>query len=90
MDTADGPIVPEFPVECPKCGSPMRLVNPAEEGRTDYEPFWGCTEYANNKCKGTRQVDMRTGLPTYTEEETDREMIRRIHAERLPDPGAQI
>ena len=90
MDIANGPIEPDWPPECPKCGAPMRLINPRDEDRTDYEPFWGCTEYANTKCRGTRQIDPRTGLPTYTEEEVDRQMMQRIQAERLPDPGSEI
>lgn len=90
MDTASGPIIPEFPVECPKCGAPMRLIDPFEEGRSDYEAFWGCTEYSNNNCRGTRQVDLRTHLPIYTQEETDDMMLQRIRDERIPDPGAQI
>jgi ssDNA-binding Zn-finger/Zn-ribbon topoisomerase 1 len=28
-----------MPIECPECGSPMRLR------RSDYGPFFGCSEY---------------------------------------------
>ena len=82
------PIIPDLPVECPHCGATMRLVTP--RGQADYEPFWGCTEFANSKCKGTRQISMTTMLPVYTQEEEDFETLKWIQEEVYPDPGAEI
>jgi hypothetical protein len=68
----------------------MKLIDPADENRVDYQPFWGCTEYAESNCRGTRNIDSRTGLPVLTEEEEDRSMLEWIRTEYYPDPGAEI
>lgn len=36
---------------CPKCGSPMRLIEPPRGKR--WKPFWGCTQFRVTGCKGS-------------------------------------
>ena len=36
---------------CPKCGSPMRLIEPKRGDR--WKPFWGCTQFRVTGCKGS-------------------------------------
>ena len=83
------PIIPDYPPECPHCGALMRLILPPDHSKF-FEPFWGCTQFANSECKGTRQVDLVTGLPTYTQEEEDFKALDWIRKEVYPDPGAEI
>jgi hypothetical protein len=68
----------------------MVLIDPRDEGRTDYEPFWGCSEYSTIKCRGTRQVDEGTGLPELTPLEQEKKLLEWIFTEYYPDPGADI
>ena len=35
---------------CPKCGSPMRLIEP-RKGQ-NWKPFWGCTQFRVSGCRG--------------------------------------
>lgn len=41
--------------ECPKCGSPMKLIRPRPGQK--WKPFWGCTKYSITGCKGSREAD---------------------------------
>ena len=36
---------------CPKCGSPMRLIEPKRGD--SWKPFWGCTQFRVTGCKGS-------------------------------------
>jgi ssDNA-binding Zn-finger/Zn-ribbon topoisomerase 1 len=36
---------------CPKCGSPMRLIKP-KRGQP-WKAFWGCTKYRSTGCRGS-------------------------------------
>jgi ribosomal protein L37AE/L43A len=40
---------------CPKCGSPMRLINPRPGNR--WNSFWGCTKYKVTGCKGSAKYE---------------------------------
>jgi ssDNA-binding Zn-finger/Zn-ribbon topoisomerase 1 len=40
--------------ECPKCGSPMKLVTPRPGQR--WKKFWGCTKYSSRGCRGSRRA----------------------------------
>jgi restriction system protein len=42
-------------LECPKCGSAM-VFRVAKKGRNAGHPFWGCSQFAQSKCNGTRIV----------------------------------
>lgn len=83
-------MIPPLPPRCPRCGAEMVLIDPLVEGRTDFEAFWGCSEYSDTGCRGTRQVDEITGLPTLTPEEEDRVILAWIYEEEYPDPGCDI
>lgn len=39
---------------CPKCGSPMRLIEPGRGVR--WKAFWGCTQYRVTGCNGKRNA----------------------------------
>jgi hypothetical protein len=80
----------DHPPECPRCGGPLKLIDPEEEGRSDFDAFYGCEEYGITGCKGTRQIDPRTGLPEYTRDEIDDQHLRSIMHEQHLDPGAGI
>lgn len=40
---------------CPKCGSPMRLINPRPGDR--WSSFWGCTKFKVTGCKGSEKYE---------------------------------
>jgi len=39
---------------CPVCGAKMVLKRPHPQSRTQFKPFWGCSEYPD--CRGTRNI----------------------------------
>ena len=40
---------------CPLCSAPM-VLRQARDGSVPGKQFWGCSRYAQTKCRGTRQV----------------------------------
>lgn len=62
----DLPALHILPVpECPECGAHMKLIKP---GAKDWwTPFWGCSEYMNSKCRGSRSV-LDNGYPEGVEQ----------------------
>lgn len=60
--------------DCPDCDSPMVLRRP-KPGQ-DWDPFWGCSQYRNG-CRGTRNIDPKTGEPE--NDEIDRPLDDREH-----------
>lgn len=51
---AAAPVEPSSP-ECPKCGAAM-AIRVARKGPNAGRPFWGCSQFAQTKCNGTRNV----------------------------------
>ena len=41
---------------CPVCGAPM-VRRRARNGSAPGKQFWGCSRYAKNHCRGTREID---------------------------------
>lgn len=39
---------------CPDCGARMVLRRPRPNARTQFDPFWGCSQHPS--CRGVRQV----------------------------------
>ena len=44
---------------CPRCGSPMRLVKPRPTDQ--WSAFWGCAQYTVTKCKGSAKYEEGSG-----------------------------
>ena len=44
------------PPECPQCRAPM-VLRLARSGATPGKQFWGCSQYAKARCRGTRELD---------------------------------
>jgi len=42
--------------DCPLCSAPM-VLRQARSGATPGKQFWGCSRYAQNRCRGTREAD---------------------------------
>ncbi|MDQ3060804.1 MAG: restriction endonuclease [Pseudomonadota bacterium] len=42
--------------DCPQCGAAM-VLRQARSGPTPGKEFWGCSRYAQARCRGTREVD---------------------------------
>lgn len=42
--------------DCPACGAPM-VLRQARSGSAPGKQFWGCSRYAQARCRGTREVD---------------------------------
>ncbi|MEP6587567.1 MAG: restriction endonuclease [Polaromonas sp.] len=42
--------------DCPLCNAPM-VRRQARRGATAGKQFWGCSRYAQERCRGTREVD---------------------------------
>jgi restriction system protein len=42
--------------ECPVCGAAM-VLRQARSGANAGKQFWGCSRYAQDRCRGTREVD---------------------------------
>jgi len=42
--------------DCPLCSAPM-VLRQARSGSAPGKQFWGCSRYAQNHCRGTREVD---------------------------------
>ncbi|CAN5350280.1 restriction endonuclease [soil metagenome] len=42
--------------DCPLCGAPM-VLRQARSGATAGKQFWGCSRYAQDRCRGTRELD---------------------------------
>jgi ssDNA-binding Zn-finger/Zn-ribbon topoisomerase 1 len=40
---------------CPKCGSPMRVIQP--KPGDSWKPFWGCTQFRTTGCKGSAKLN---------------------------------
>ncbi|MDB5744132.1 MAG: restriction endonuclease [Polaromonas sp.] len=41
--------------DCPACGAPM-VLRQARNGANPGKAFWGCSRYAQDRCRGTREV----------------------------------
>lgn len=52
---ASGPKGPPAP-DCPLCGAAM-VLRQARSGSAAGKQFWGCSRYAQDRCRGTREVD---------------------------------
>ncbi|CAM3607744.1 restriction endonuclease [Polaromonas hydrogenivorans] len=52
---ASGPAGLSAP-DCPLCGAAM-VLRQARSGATAGKQFWGCSRYAQDRCRGTREVD---------------------------------
>jgi restriction system protein len=44
------------PPECPQCGAAM-VLRLARKGAAPGRQFWGCSQYAHTRCRGTREAD---------------------------------
>lgn len=54
--TEPGPILSaESAPNCPLCNTPM-VLRQARNGPTSGKRFWGCSNFAKTKCRGTREV----------------------------------
>lgn len=42
--------------DCPVCSAPM-VLRQARSGANAGKQFWGCSRYAQDRCRGTREVD---------------------------------
>ncbi|MDB5843456.1 MAG: restriction endonuclease [Polaromonas sp.] len=42
--------------DCPVCGAPM-VLRQARSGANAGKQFWGCSRYAQDRCRGTRELD---------------------------------
>jgi len=42
-------------LDCPMCNAPM-VLRQARSGATPGKKFWGCSKFAETKCRGTREV----------------------------------
>lgn len=42
--------------DCPQCGAAM-VLRLARSGATPGKQFWGCSQYAKARCRGTRELD---------------------------------
>ena len=42
--------------DCPQCGAAM-VLRQARSGANAGRQFWGCSRYAQDRCRGTREVD---------------------------------
>ncbi|MGV8805012.1 MAG: restriction endonuclease [Polaromonas sp.] len=41
---------------CPLCGAPM-VLRQARQGATAGKQFWGCSRFAQTRCRGTREIN---------------------------------
>ena len=41
---------------CPRCGGQMVLRRPRPKAVKQFVPFWGCSNFSNLNCKGTRNI----------------------------------
>jgi len=42
-------------LDCPICNAPM-VLRQARNGATPGKKFWGCSKFAETKCRGTREI----------------------------------
>ncbi len=46
---------------CPKCGAPMKLVQPRPTN--SWDAFWGCTQFSSTGCKGSKKYSEMGNVP---------------------------